>query len=50
MLFKVLLKLKDKKGLTEDLKTKIDVFYAYGKISQEEYCELMDIFENVGAE
>ena len=28
MLYKTLLKLKEKNGLTDDLKTKIDVFYA----------------------
>lgn len=43
MLFKTLQKLKEKTGLTEDLKGKIDVFFAVGRITQEQYNELMDI-------
>lgn len=43
MLYKTLLKLKEKNGLTDDLKTKIDVFYAVGRITEEQYNELMDI-------
>ena len=43
MLYKTLLKLKEKNGLTDDLKTKIDVFYAVGRITEEQYNELMDV-------
>ena len=43
MLYKTLLKLKEKAGLTEDLKCKIDVFYAVGRITEEQYNVLMDI-------
>lgn len=43
MLFTTLSKLKMRKGLTEDLKKKIDVFYALGRLTEKEYCELMDI-------
>lgn len=43
MLFKTLLKLKERTGLTDDLKNKIDVFFACGRITEEQYNELMDI-------
>lgn len=43
MLYKTLLKLKEKNGLTDDLKAKIDVFYAVGRITEEQYNELMDV-------
>lgn len=43
MLYKTLLKLKENKGLTDDLKNKIDVFFAVGRITEEQYNELMDI-------
>lgn len=43
MLYTTLLKLKTRKGLTEELKTKIDVFYALGRLTEKEYCDLMDI-------
>ena len=43
MLYKTLLTLKNLKGLTDDLKTKIDVFFAVGRITEEQYNELMDI-------
>ena len=43
MLYKTLLKLKEKNGLTDDLKTKIDVFYAVGRITEEQYNDLMDV-------
>lgn len=43
MLFKTLQKLKDKTGLTEDLKGKIDVFFAVGRITEEQYNELMNV-------
>lgn len=43
MLFTTLRKLKIRKGLTEDLKTKIDVFYVLSRLTEKEYSELMDI-------
>lgn len=43
MLYKTLLKLKERDGLTEDLKNKIDVFFATGRIAEKQYNELMDI-------
>lgn len=43
MLFKTLLKLKERNGLTENLKNKIDVFFACGRITEEQYNELMDV-------
>lgn len=45
MLYKTLLKLKEKNGLTDDLKNKIDVFFAVGRITEDQYNELMDIKE-----
>ena len=45
MLFKTLLKLKEKNGLNDDLINKIDVFFALGKITEAEYNVLMDIPE-----
>lgn len=47
MLYKTLLKLKEKNGLTDDLKNKIDIFFATGRITEEQYNELMDIEENI---
>lgn len=43
MLFKTLLKLKERNGLTGDLKNKIDIFFAVGRITEEQYNELMDV-------
>lgn len=43
MLFKTLLKLKERTGLTDDLKNKIDVFFAVGRITEDQYNILMDI-------
>lgn len=43
MLYKTLLKLKERTGLTDDLKNKIDVFFAVGRITEEQYNALMDI-------
>lgn len=43
MLYKTLLKLKERDGLTNDLKNKIDIFFATGRITDEQYNELMDI-------
>ena len=37
------LKLKKRNGLTDDLKNKIDVFFAVGRITEEQYNELMDV-------
>ena len=43
MLFRTLLKLKERNGLTDDLKNKIDIFFVTGRITEEQYNELMDI-------
>ena len=43
MLYKTLKKLKERNGLTDDLKNKIDVFFAVGRITEEQYNELMDV-------
>lgn len=43
MLYKTLKKLKERNGLTEDLKNKIDIFFATGRITEEQYNELMDV-------
>ena len=43
MLYKTLLKLKERTGLTDDLKNKIDVFFAVGRITEEQYNVLIDI-------
>ena len=43
MLYRTLLKLKERNGLTDDLKNKIDVFFAVGRITEEQYNELMNI-------
>ena len=43
MLYKTLLKLKERNGLTDDLKNKIDVFFSVGRITEEQYNELMGI-------
>lgn len=45
MLYKTLLKLKELEGLTDDLKNKIDIFFATGRITEKQYNELMDIEE-----
>ena len=42
MLFKVLKRMIEK-GNTEELSEKIDIFYAAGKLNEEEYNELMGI-------
>lgn len=47
MLYKTLLKIKEKNGLTDDLKNKIDIFFATGRITEEQYNELMNIEENI---
>lgn len=43
MLYRTLLKLKERNGLTDDLKNKIDIFFATGRITEKQYNELMDI-------
>ena len=43
MLYRVLLKLKERNGLTDDLKNKIDIFFATGRITEEQYNELTDV-------
>lgn len=43
MLYRTLLKLKERNGLTDDLKNKIDIFFAVGRITEEQYNELMDV-------
>ena len=43
MLYKTLLRLKERTGLTDDLSNKIDVFFAVGRITEEQYNVLMDI-------
>ena len=43
MLYRTLLKLKERNGLTDDLKNKIDIFFAIGRISEEHYNELMNV-------
>lgn len=46
MLYRTLLKLKERNGLTDDLKNKIDIFFATGRITEEQYNDLMDIKED----
>lgn len=43
MLYRTLLKLKERNGLTDNLKNKIDIFFATDRITDEQYNELMDI-------
>lgn len=43
MLYKTLKKLKERNGLTEDLKNKIDIFFATGRITEDQYNNLMNI-------
>ena len=43
MLYRTLLKLKEINGLTDDLKNKIDIFFATGRITEEQYTVLIDI-------
>ena len=42
MLYKTLKNLKERNGLTEDLKNKIDIFFATGRITEDQYNNLMD--------
>ena len=48
MLYKTLLKLKERNGLTDELKGKIDVFFAVGRITEEQYNDLMEIVAEEG--
>lgn len=43
MLYRALLKLKERNGLTDNLKNKIDIFFTTDRITDEQYNELMDI-------
>ena len=43
MLYRTLLKLKEKNDLTDYLKNKIDIFFATGRITEEQYNELMGV-------
>lgn len=43
MLYKALLKIKTSKGFDDALHTKIDVFYALGRLTAEEYRDLLDL-------
>lgn len=43
MLYKALLKLKERNGLTDNLKNKIDIFFATDRLTEEQYNGLMDI-------
>ena len=37
------MKLKESYGITDDLKNKIDVFFAVGRFTEEQYNDLMDV-------
>lgn len=43
MLYKTLKRQIERTGLTEDLKGKIDIFYLVGRITEDEYKDLMGI-------
>lgn len=43
MLYRTLLKLKERNGLTDDLKNKIDIFFVTGRITEEQYNKLMNV-------
>ena len=45
MLYRVLVRLIEA-GQTEGLAEKIDVFFAYGKLTEQEYLELLAMLEN----
>ena len=45
MLYKALLKIKTSKGFDDAMRTKIDVFYALGRLTAEEYRKLLDLPE-----
>lgn len=48
MLYRVLLKIKERDGVTDELKNKIDIFFATNRITEEQYNELMNIEETEG--
>ncbi len=43
MLYKTLLKIKTSKGFDDAMRTKIDVFYALGRLTDAEYRNLLDL-------
>ena len=43
MLYKALLKIKTSKGFDDAMRTKIDVFYALGRLTAKEYHKLLDL-------
>lgn len=43
MLYKALLKIKATKGFDDVMRTKIDVFFALGRLTAEEYRSLLDL-------
>ena len=43
MLYKALLKIKTSKGFDDAMRTKIDVFYALGRLTAKEYRKLLDL-------
>lgn len=43
MLYKALLKIKTSKGFDDAMRIKIDVFYALGRLTAEEYRKLLDL-------
>ena len=45
MLYKTLKKIKERNRLTDYLKNKIDIFFATGRITEDQYNELMDVKE-----
>ena len=45
MLYRMIVRLIEL-GQTEGLAEKIDVFFAYGKITEQEYLELLTMLEN----
>ena len=45
MLYKALLKIKTSKGFDDAMRTKIDVFFALGRLTAEEYHKLLDLPE-----
>ena len=43
MLYRTLLKLKERNGLTDDLKNKNDIFFATCRITEEQYNEMIEV-------
>ena len=43
MLYKALLKIKTSKGFDDAMRTKIDVFFALGRLTAKEYRKLLDL-------